>query len=189
MEMFKKYLADYRDNWFLKHLDNWIRGKDLVLDLGAGNSCMGQLLEKYHDCRVLNLEVAQYQTHNTLPLVIYNGRDIPFKDGSFDVVLILFVLHHADEPAQVLKEAKRICRRSVIVFEDYIESWHDLLHFRIFHVLLACSKTLTLPRHELDMEQMSQLAKEAGFNELWKRPVERQLGFISPRHVIYRWDV
>jgi len=187
--MIKDYLVHYRDNWFFKHLNNGIRKNDRILDLGAGNSCLGQLLEKYHDCRVLNLEVARYQTQNRLPVVIYNGRDIPFKDSSFDIVLILFVLHHAEEPAQVLKEAKRICRRSVIVFEDYIESWHDLLHFRIFHELLAWNKTLTPPRHELNMGQWSQLAKEAGFKELRKRPVERQLRIISPRHVVYRWDV
>jgi ubiquinone/menaquinone biosynthesis C-methylase UbiE len=137
----------------------------------------------------MHLEVARYQTRNRLPVVIYNGLDIPFKDNSFDVVLILFVLHHAAEPARLLREAKRICRRSVIVFEDYIESWPDLIHFRLFHALLAWSKTLAPPRHEMNAEQWSQLAGEAGFNELWKRPVERQLGFISPRHVIYRWDV
>jgi ubiquinone/menaquinone biosynthesis C-methylase UbiE len=189
MDMLKNCIADYRDNWFLKHLNNWIGKNDLILDLGAGNSCLGHLLEKYHDCHVLNLEVAQYQTRNRLPVVIYNGMDIPFKDHSFDVVLILFVLHHAEEPSQVLKEAKRICRRSVIVFEDYVESWHDLLHFRIFHALLVWYKTLAPPQHELNMEQWSQLAKEAGFRELWEKPVERQLGIISPRHVVYRWDV
>lgn len=187
--MIKDYLVHYRDNWFFKHLNGGIRKKDRVLDLGAGNSCLGHLLEKYHDCRVINLEVNRYQTQNRLPLVIFDGRDIPFKDGSFDVVLVLFVLHHAAEPAQVLKEAKRICRRSVIVFEDYIESWHSLLHFRIFHALLAWNKTLALPQHELNMEQCSRLAIEAGFKEFSIKPVGRQLGIISPRHAIYRWDV
>lgn len=189
MDKIKKYLADYRDHWFLKHLAGWIGGNDLVLDLGAGNSCLGELLEMHCDCRAINLEVAKYQTRNSLPVVIYNGRDIPFKDNSFDVVLIMFVLHHAAEPAQVLKEAKRICRRSVVVFEDHIESWYDLLHFRFFHTLLMWNKTLAYPQHELDMEKCSHLAREAGLRELWRRPVERQLGFISPRHVIYRWDV
>ena len=189
MNMITNFVVNYRDNWALKHLNGWIRKNDRILDLGAANSCLGQLLEKNYNCHAISLEVTQYQTQNRLPLVIFNGRDIPFKDNSFDIVLILFVLHHAEEPAQVLKEAKRICRRSVIVFEDYIESWHDLLHFRIFHDLLEWYTALAAPQHELNMEQWSQLAKETGFKEMCKKRVKRSMGIISPRHVVYRWDV
>ena len=41
-----------------------------------------------------------------------------FKDNFFDSAIIAYVLHHCDDPVSVLKEAKRVCRGNIIIFED-----------------------------------------------------------------------
>jgi SAM-dependent methyltransferase len=64
--------------------------------------------------------------------LLYDGLHIPFPDDSFDVVLLIFALHHADDPAAVLREARRVCRRHVIAFEDVVISLADRLIFRGF---------------------------------------------------------
>ena len=46
---------------------------------------------------------------------------MPFKDKQFGTSLILFVLHHTPDPAEVLVEAKRVSKR-ILVFEDIVTS-------------------------------------------------------------------
>lgn len=43
--------------------------------------------------------------------VTADAARLPFADGSFDAVLIRDVLHHVDQPAAVLREARRVLRK------------------------------------------------------------------------------
>ena len=47
-----------------------------------------------------------------------DGKRIPFKDNEFDTALIAYVLHHCEEPLKVLKEARRVTKGNIIIFED-----------------------------------------------------------------------
>jgi ubiquinone/menaquinone biosynthesis C-methylase UbiE len=54
-----------------------------------------------------------------VPLQIYNGRSIPFADDYFDVSLVFYVLHHCEDPEQVLREAIRVTRGKIIIIEEF----------------------------------------------------------------------
>ena len=45
---------------------------------------------------------------------------MPFENKMFDVSLLIFVLHHAEDPKVVLSEAKRVTKDKIIVYEDII---------------------------------------------------------------------
>jgi len=45
----------------------------------------------------------------------FDGRTIPFADGSFDAVMLVDVLHHTDAPAMLLREAARVARDSIVI--------------------------------------------------------------------------
>ena len=50
------------------------------------------------------------------------AEDIPFPDESFDLVILIHVLHETDDMFKALTEAKRVARKRVIVLEwPYIE--------------------------------------------------------------------
>jgi SAM-dependent methyltransferase len=63
--------------------------------------------------------------------VKYDGKTLPFEPGSFDLVIVGFVLHHAAENTLgLLQQIKAISRRHVLVGEDvadqhYPPAWHE----------------------------------------------------------------
>ena len=46
---------------------------------------------------------------------LYDGERLPLEDGSVDTVILLEVVEHLDDPAGLLREARRVARRNVLV--------------------------------------------------------------------------
>lgn len=64
-----------------------------------------------------------------LETVRANATRLPFADASFDAAMLVSMLHHVDDPAQALAEAKRVLRPggrlAVMLFtrEDIADAW------------------------------------------------------------------
>lgn len=93
-----------------------------VLDLGCGDARLAQLLAQDGFTPQL---ADVYQNPNVastgLPFKLLGQSEaVPFGDNQFDNTLLLTVLHHSDNPSQVLQEAHRITRLNgrVIVIES-----------------------------------------------------------------------
>ncbi len=102
-----------------------------VLDLGAGEGFVGPALAAATGVRVCSADVGAYRMAPGA-YVLYDGRDLPFRDGTFDTTLLLLVLHHCADPAEVLDEALRVTRHRIIVMESVYRNgrdrfWLDLL--------------------------------------------------------------
>ena len=52
-----------------------------------------------------------------LPQVKGDLHHLPFKDSSFDIVLVVDVLHHLENPLKALKEFKRVTRKYIFIFD------------------------------------------------------------------------
>jgi SAM-dependent methyltransferase len=65
-----------------------------------------------------------------VPYVVYDGRRLPFADGSFDMVVVLLTLHHCAEPERVMDEAIRVARGRVLVTESVYRNALDLWWLR-----------------------------------------------------------
>lgn len=63
------------------------------------------------------LDIANQAYKAKLKPILYDGNTMPFEDNQFDTALVMTVLHHAQDPEQVLREAQRVAR-TVIVMED-----------------------------------------------------------------------
>jgi len=92
-----------------------------LLDLGAGEGFVGAALRRRLGATVTLADVGDF-SRTDLPQVVYDGRQLPFEDDAFDVVVLYFVLHHAGEPAAVLREALRVARARVVIAESVYES-------------------------------------------------------------------
>lgn len=145
----------------LKHIKTkfeFLRGRNLikfcrgfiepglkVLDLGAGACCLALEIKKQFQARVTCLDVVDYNATN-LPLILYDGKKIPFKDKSFGVIIIFFVLHHTKNPKALLKEAKRVLKQKgkIIILEDIYRNKLELLITKFLDIFYNfCNKVET----------------------------------------------
>lgn len=92
----------------------FLKGK--VLDFGAGRCYIAEELEKS------NLDVTCLDVKNLSQtrkkVVVYNGKKIPFKSNKFDTALIAYVLHHCEDPSNMLEEVARVTKGNIVIFED-----------------------------------------------------------------------
>jgi SAM-dependent methyltransferase len=180
-------VAGHRARWTARRVAPLIGPNDRVLDVGAGDCRLDLILQQRIGCEVVPVDVEDFN-QTILPLVRYDGRRLPFPDDSFDVVLLVFVLHHAKDPREVLAEARRVSRRQVVVIEDVNWTWWDRLVFRGFHRWAEWSQKVPRPHHEWPPEKWTRLAADVGLREQWSGPIGRQLGCIASRHILFDWE-
>lgn len=105
-----------------------LKKEDRVLDIGPGtcNVCEILLQKGY---MVTPLDVRNVSFVPSIQPLLYNGNTMPFKDKSFDVALILTVLHHTLHPEKILKEAMRVSKKVIIIEETYSNIFHKYLTY------------------------------------------------------------
>lgn len=108
-----------------------------LLDLGAWNGKLGTLLRDRLGCAVTNSDVEDHD-ESGLPFLRFDGERLPVGAAAFDVVTVLYVLHHAADDLAILREARRVLVPGgrVVVAEDMVENaWQRAIAIG-FHVLL-----------------------------------------------------
>ncbi len=90
---------------------------DRVLDLGCGPGFLslslgrrcGQLVGVDIDPEFARQADEHFrQAGLDAGVICASGADLPFPDGTFDVVVLRFVLQHVADPASVVREARRV---------------------------------------------------------------------------------
>jgi SAM-dependent methyltransferase len=86
-----------------------------VLDVGCGDGAIAAaVMERRPDVTVTGIDVlVRDRTH--VPVSPFDGRSIPFDDGSFDAAMFVDVLHHTDDPRVLLAEAARVAPGAIVV--------------------------------------------------------------------------
>jgi SAM-dependent methyltransferase len=106
-----------------------------VLDYGAGTGLLSRWLARGVGVRPTVADLVEYGNRcRELPYVqMEDPYHVPAEDGAFDVVLLLFALHHNPYEAQgkVLAEAARLAGRRLVVLEDTPMSRMDWV-FNVF---------------------------------------------------------
>jgi SAM-dependent methyltransferase len=82
-------------------------------------------------------------------LLCGDGYQLPFTDGSFDVVLLIAVLEHTREPWRILAEARRVLTpggRAIMVVPNDVTMSAGRLLLRKFPIRYPDHLTFTTPR-------------------------------------------
>ncbi len=101
-------------------MSSHIAGAKTVLDVGSGTGKFGKMIADHLGIQVSGVDVINYSDAE-IPFHVYAGKNLPFEDASFDVVLAVFVLHHCADQEHIFSELIRVARNKVVLFEDSFE--------------------------------------------------------------------
>lgn len=181
-ELFRKivYKAGYiRAKDLVERIQPYQKSNDLILDIGAGSCNICEIfLNKGYD--VIPLDVQNLSTVKNLQPVIYDGVKIPFNDNKFDKSLILTVLHHTREPESILREAKRVSKK-IIIIEDVYDNWLQKYLTYFFDSLLNL-EFIGHPRSNKSDEQWKKTFEKLGLKLI---DVKYNYSFLGLRHATY----
>ena len=98
----------------IRKVSSTFKGLD-VLDLGCGTGHLSRMLER--DNRIVSYDPAFEGVKTTRErrrtrgaFVVGGGEHLPFRDESFDAILLIDVLEHIADDAGVAREARRVLR-------------------------------------------------------------------------------
>ena len=105
--------AAHREGEDLDLVVQWSDGAEVALDVATGG---GHVARRLRDAGVdvVTLDPAPGME----PDVVSRGEEIPFADGSFDVVACRVAAHHFEDVAKAIAEMARVSRDRVIVVDN-----------------------------------------------------------------------
>ncbi len=115
-KLYRMYLARARQ--IVPKIVPALHKKDHILDIGCGTGMITKVLKNEHGFDITLTDVDYNQMCDEYPVIIYDGKKLPFKNKRFSTSLILTVLHHAKDSDTVLDEAIRVTKNRIIVMED-----------------------------------------------------------------------
>lgn len=150
-----------------------------ILDIGAGSGRISEKLNQ-QNLDVTMVDIVDYN-QTKLPLIIFDGKKLPFKNKEFDFALLISVIHHSFYQKQIIKEAHRVAKK-VIVIEDIYNSklgenilkftdWVD--NYTGFGKAYGLNKHLSQNELERMLSKFKKKKKDSSWNpiHLWKRAI------------------
>jgi SAM-dependent methyltransferase len=90
-----------------------------VLDIGCGSGDIAScIMTMRPDVRIEGIDVL-VRGETAIPVTEFDGMHIPFGDGAFSVAMFVDVLHHTDDPEQVMREAKRVASDAIVIKDHF----------------------------------------------------------------------
>jgi len=109
------YVHGRRVRALSEHLARVLPEGAKVLDVGCGDGLVARaVLERRRDLEILGIDVLVREGAH-IAVEQFDGRKMPAENDSYDVVMFVDVLHHTDDPMVLLREAKRVARRAVVI--------------------------------------------------------------------------
>jgi SAM-dependent methyltransferase len=86
-----------------------------VLDVGCGDGLLAMaLLGARPDLRIEGVDVL-VRVGTPIPVREFDGSQLPFGNGEFDVAMAIDVFHHAEDAEKLMREMKRVARGRLVI--------------------------------------------------------------------------
>jgi SAM-dependent methyltransferase len=163
-----------------------------VLDIGSGTGHNAEALRAREAHACTEADVVDFHVVGGGP-VLFDGARLPFADRVFDACLLAFVLSYADDPVTLLREARRVASRRVLVLQSSprgrtgrvalaLRGWlQGPVAFRVcatLHLIPPTPSPLGR-RRLLSRERMVDIAQQAGMKLARVVPEQDLLGLVS----------
>ena len=104
-----------------QHFAELIPRNATLLDVGCGEGHIDQaILARRADLSIEGTDLYP-RPEAFIAVRPFDGQTLPYADKSFDGVMFMDVLHHASKPTELLREAVRVARKSVLIKDHFAE--------------------------------------------------------------------
>jgi len=112
--------------------------RNLIIDIGGGFGRLGEIYApEFKKCflvdpseKLLNLAKKKLKNFKNIEFKKGSGEKLPFKENSFDVALIIRVIHHFQNPEKFFKETSRILKPQGFLILEFANKIHFLACLR-----------------------------------------------------------
>lgn len=140
----KNVVKDFQGSLDIINKNLILKKKYKVIDIGGGTGYIIRNLSKHIAMGVVldpSYKMLSKIDDESIISIQGTGQNIPFKENTFDIILLISILHHVKEEGQkiVLKEAYRLLKKEGTLF--IIDATHPkkmfALIFRMFERILV----------------------------------------------------
>ena len=148
-----------------------------LLDVGCGSGLLAQSLLALRPDLVLEGADVLVRPQTHIPVRPIDGSTLPYPDRSFQAILLADVLHHANNPLALLREACRVSRELVIIKDHEREGVFAGARLRFMDWFGNARFGVNMPYNYWTHSQWVQAWQELG---LTTERVERKLHLYPP---------
>lgn len=134
----------------------------VVLDVGCGDGTIGYLIGQMKPTALVHgIEVAP-RPSCLIECRGFDGVHIPLSDASVDACLFVDVLHHTTNIAGLLREARRVTRRYVLIKDHLCEGKFDRTVLSVMDWVGNRGRGVRLPYNYQSKVQWHQILSDCG---------------------------
>lgn len=107
-----------RADTVVKRVWPYIKNANKLIDVGSGTGYVASILKR-EGKDITPVDVDSFRGLRLIKPIIYDGKKLPFSDKTFDIGLLLTVLHHTHDPSIVFSEVARVAKEIVVIETSY----------------------------------------------------------------------
>ncbi len=183
----ERVLFPARINYLVHWLSPQLMDSGNVLDLGASDGRLAHALSQHAPATFTGCDVLVPEK-TAIPVVQYDGTTLPFEDRSFDAVMLIDMLHHTDDPVEIVREAVRVSRKYVLIKDHYYNNSFDWYGLKAMDYVGNAPYNIRLPYNYLNDGQWRGLINTLNLRIVHEAKFRYNL--IDPcRHVLFKLAV
>lgn len=189
------YVHNRRASVLSDHLAELLPENASVLDVGSGDGLLSYLImQRRPDLKIKGVDIlGRSQTH--IPVERFDGSVIPYGTGTFEVIMLVDVLHHTTDPMILLREAVRVARKAVVIKDHRCDGLFDKVTLRLMDQVGNARHGVALPYNYWSQPRWFEAVDAIGLKILtWKTnlglyPRPARWLFDRSLHFIARLDI
>ncbi|TVQ48675.1 MAG: class I SAM-dependent methyltransferase [Gloeocapsa sp. DLM2.Bin57] len=120
--------------WDARHkfskLQHFLKPNQQILELGCGLGTVTDYFQQ-QGLTITPIDIKNLSLFPDIKPIVYDGNNIPFDDKTFDIVLLLTVLHHTIDVIKILDEAQRVSNQIIIIEDIYDHKCQQYLTYGV----------------------------------------------------------
>lgn len=138
--------STYRASRIANHLSKFVNSNETVLDCGCGSMLVSEILQERYGVHAFGADVIRLNQTNH-HFCLCSGESLAFKSASFDVVFLIFTLHHICNPVYALEEGLRVTKKRLVIVEDVYQNKQEYLLLKAldWYGNILISKEMSFP--------------------------------------------